>query len=53
MSISRKSQGNFIFGEELNSVPLSGSPNPPINPSPSQTAGDAFAPFPFDVFKPH
>ena len=38
---------------KINSVRLSGSPNPPIDPSRSQTAGDAFGPFPFHVLEPN
>ena len=37
----------------LNSVSLSRSPHPPINPSGPQTAGDTFGPSPFDALKPH
>jgi hypothetical protein len=34
------------------SVVLLASPKPSINPSRSQTAGDALSPFPFDVLEP-
>jgi hypothetical protein len=43
----------LIFSELLNSVLFFGNPHPPINPSPSQTASDAFGPSPFDIFEPY
>jgi hypothetical protein len=47
-----QSDARRFFGEQLNSASLFGSPHPPINPSWSQTAGDAFGPSSLDLLEP-